>query len=140
MRNVKVRRAINEGQRLRSQRLGITADRIAVELANIAFADLRDIVSIEGGQMRVRDTAELTRQQSAAISEISETNAGCLRVRMHSKVAALENLGKQLGLIDQQVPVTTTTEIVIRTKEESLAELDRIGIRVVNDISVQDDK
>ena len=39
------------------------------------------------------------------------------------------------------MPVTqTTTEIVIRTKEESLAELDRIGIRVVNDISVQDDK
>ena len=138
--NVKVRRAINEGQRLRALRLGITADRIAVELANIAFADLRDIVSIEGGQMRVRDTAELTRQQSAAISEISATNAG-LRVRMHSKVAALESLGKQLGLIDQ-VPVTqtTTTEIVIRTKEESLAELDRIGIRVVNDISVQDDK
>ncbi len=138
--NVKVRRAINEGQRLRSLRLGITADRIAVELANIAFADLRDIVTIEGGQMRVRDTADLTRQQSAAISEISETNAG-LRVRMHSKVAALENLGKHLGLIDQVMPVTqTTTEIVIRTKEESLAELDRIGIRVVNDISVQDDK
>ena len=138
--NVKVRRAINEGQRLRSLRLGITADRIAVDLANIAFADLRDIVTIEGGQMRVRDTADLTRQQSAAISEISETNAG-LRVRMHSKVAALENLGKHLGLIDQVMPVTqTTTEIVIRTKEESLAELDRIGIRVVNDISVQDDK
>ena len=110
LKNAKVRRAINEGQRLRSLRLGITADRIAVELANIAFADLRDIVTIEGGQMRVRDTAELTRQQSAAISEISETNAG-LRVRMHSKVAALENLGKQLGIIDQ-VPVTqiTTTE------------------------------
>ena len=140
LRNAKIRQAINEGQRLRSLRLGITADRIAVELANIAFADLRDIVSIEGGQMRVKDTAELTRQQSAAISEISETNSG-LRVRMHSKVAALENLGKQLGLIDQ-VPVTqiTTTEIVIRTREESLAELDRIGIRVVNDISVQDDK
>ena len=120
--------------------VGITADRIAVELANIAFADLRDIVTIEGGQMRVRDTADLTRQQSAAISEISATNAG-LRVRMHSKVAALEHLGKQLGLIDQVMPVTqTTTEIVIRTKEESLAELDRIGIRVVNDISVQDDK
>ena len=63
-------------------RLGITADRIAVELANIAFADLSDIVTIEGGQMRVRDTADLTRQQSAAISEISETNAG-LRVRRH---------------------------------------------------------
>ena len=57
-------------------------------------------------------------------------------------MAALENLGKQLGIIDQ-VPATqttTTTEIVIRTREESLAELDRIGIRVVNDISVQDDK
>ena len=52
----------------------------------------------------------------------------------------MENLGKQLGLIDQVPAVTTTTEIVIRTREESLAELDRIGIRVVNDISVQDDK
>ena len=113
LKNAEVRRAINEGQRLRSQRLGITADRIAVELANIAFADLRDIVTIKDGRMRVRDTAELTRQQSAAISEISETNAG-LRVRMHSKVAALESLGKQLGFIDQ-VPVTqtTTTEMSI---------------------------
>ena len=140
LRNAKVRRAIEEGQRLRSQRLGITADRIAVEVAKIAFADITDIVTIEGGQMRVKDTAELTQQQSAAISEISETNTG-LRVKLHSKVAALENLGKQLGLIDQ-VPATqtTTTEIVIRTREESLAELDRIGIRVVNDISVQDDK
>ena len=140
LKNAKIRRAISEGQRLRSMRLGITADRIAVELANIAFADLSDVVTIEGGQVRVRDTADLTRQQSAAISEISETNAG-LRIKMHSKVAALESLGKQLGLIDQ-VPVTqtTTTEIVIRTREESLAELDRIGIRVVNDISVQDDK
>ena len=140
LRNAKVRQAVNEGQRLRSLRLGITADRIAVELANIAFADLSDVVTVEGGQVRVRDTADLTRQQSAAISEISETNAG-LRIKMHSKVAALESLGKQLGLIDQ-VPATqtTTTEIVIRTREESLAELDRIGIRVVNDISVQDDR
>ena len=61
-------------------RLGITADRIAVEVAKIAFADITDIVTIEGGQMRVKDTADLTRQQSAAISEISETNTG-LRVR-----------------------------------------------------------
>ena len=55
-----------------------------IELARIAFADVTDVIQIRGGEVTVRDTAELTEGQRAAIASIEETKSG-LKVRMHSK-------------------------------------------------------
>ena len=42
------------------------------------------------GRPWVNDTAKLTPAQAAAIAEIAQTRDGQLRVKLHSKTAALE--------------------------------------------------
>ena len=71
--NVSVAAAIAEAQAERAQRTEISQDRILDELASIAFGDLRDVVAWGENGVTLRDSAELTPEQAAAISEISET-------------------------------------------------------------------
>jgi hypothetical protein len=39
---------------------------------------------------------------AAAISSVSQSSAGALRIKMHNKLAALVVLGKYLGMFDQR--------------------------------------
>ena len=99
---VHIARAVSKAQDERARRTEVTADRVVLEYARLAFSDISDLVTIEGGAVKVRDTAELTEDQRVAISEISETSSG-MRIKAHSKTVALEALGKHLGMfIDRQ--------------------------------------
>ena len=123
-----IQAAVAREESLRAERLEVTADRIAVELKRIAFADLRDVIGIEefeyqrqvkdesgevthvtetGTRVVARPTDSLTEEQAAALSEIAETKDG-LRVKMHSKVAALDQLGKILGMHRETLDVNST--------------------------------
>ena len=95
---------------------GIGKARTMAELGRIAFADLRAIVQwrtvvIETGdldadgvpitrqevQMSLTDWAVMNPSAAAALAEIRQTKDG-LVVKMHSKVAALVELGRHLGV------------------------------------------
>ena len=75
----------------------MTVDRTVEEYRRIAFADIRDVAQIVDGVVALTDTSELTPIQAASIAEIQETKTG-VRVRMHSKIAALEALAKWQGM------------------------------------------
>ena len=92
-----VKTALTKAQAQREERLDIQADRVMIELARIAFADVTDVIQIRGGEVTVKDTSELSEGQRAAIAAIEETKSG-LKVRMHSKAQALESLAKHFGL------------------------------------------
>ena len=94
---LQIKLAVRVAQAARARRTEVTADKVIREYARLAFSDISDLVTIEGGVVKVRDTAELTEDQRVAISEISETANG-LRVKAHSKTTALEALGKHLGM------------------------------------------
>ena len=94
-----IKSALVKAEKQRAERLDIEADRAMIELARIAFADVTDVIQIVDGDVTVRDTAELTAGQRAAIASIEKTKDGHLKVRMHPKVQALESLAKHFGLL-----------------------------------------
>ncbi|EFL51738.1 Terminase small subunit [Solidesulfovibrio fructosivorans JJ]] len=95
-----VRAAIEEAMGERSKRLGITQDRVVLELARIAFADIREFVDWDAGGVTLRASRELTPDQTACVAEIVE-NAGKagkgLRIKLHGKTQALAALARHLG-------------------------------------------
>ena len=95
--NASVREAIETARIERRNRLGIHADRVVEELRHIALADITNLISVKGGTVYIEDTDQLTPEQRAAVAEIAQTKDG-VRVKFHSKVAALDALAKHLGL------------------------------------------
>lgn len=84
------------------ERYAITKENVLREFARIGFSDVTDVVSIENGLVTVADTSEVPEDARRAISEISEsiTESGdrTIKVKSHSKIAALTALAKHLGL------------------------------------------
>lgn len=105
LRNAEVRAAVSAGQKARSERTGITADRVLAELEKIAFADPRCVMSWGPKGVILRDSAELTDAEAAVLAEVAETKDG-MRVKLHSKLDALGKLGQHLGLFKEKIEVT----------------------------------
>lgn len=70
------------------------------ELAAIGFASLTDICRWSAEGITLLDSASLTRRESAAVAEVREsgTARGGVQVKLHSKLKALEILGRHLGM------------------------------------------
>ena len=82
------------------------------EIAAIAMANTTDLMAVRDGELEIRSTAELTRQQSAAIASI-EKSAGGIKVKFYDKLKALELLGKHLGLFEQKgIPETSENDLL----------------------------
>jgi phage terminase small subunit len=92
-----------EQERERSMaRTRITRDRVLREYARLAFAEIGDIADWdEDGMMRLKPKAALSQDDRAAVVEVatrSGKKGARARVRMHSKIRALDALAKHLGL------------------------------------------
>lgn len=96
-----VQSAIEAAQRERSARTGITADRVVREIAKLALSNLADVMTWDENGATLIPSAQLSPDAAAAIAEISDTRTergGTLKVKLHNKVAALEQLAKHVGL------------------------------------------
>ena len=110
-----------------AERGGVTRTRIVDELARIGFADIREVVSwrpevigieppeddedgepvkVIQSRVTVLDSATLTADTAAAIAEVSQGAQGQLRIKMHDKPAALERLGRALGMFKDRLEHT----------------------------------
>ena len=58
-------------------------------------------------QVELIDSDVIDDDPAAAISEISQTDKGGLKVKFHDKRAALVDLGRHLGLFTDKVDVTS---------------------------------
>lgn len=126
--NASVRKAIDDFNAEAIARTKITKDRVMAELGRIGFADIRSVVNWgapgdavrDGGAdtgapdvtenrnaLRLVSSDEVHPGAAAAIAEISQGPHG-LKVKMHSKTAALVELGRHLG-IAQKVALTGPT-------------------------------
>ena len=107
--------AISEAIEKRNQRTGISQDRILEELGRIAFGDLRDAVEWGPEGVMLIDSAQLTDDQAAAISEVGETvtkDGGSTRIKRHDKVKALELLMRHKGMLNDKLE--TSGNLVIK--------------------------
>lgn len=96
-----IRNAIEAAQRERSARTGITADRVIAEIAKIAFADPRKVMSWGPGGVELLPSDKLSDADAAIVSEVSESvsqSGSSIKIKLNSKLDALEKLAKHVGV------------------------------------------
>ncbi|EIM25740.1 terminase small subunit [Microvirga lotononidis] len=111
--------AIEEAQKARSERTGITADRVLTELAKIGFYDIRKAVKWGANPgdktsenadpnglniypVSLVPSEKLDDDTAAAVAEVSLTQTG-VKLKMHDKRAALVDIGRHLGMFKEKV-------------------------------------
>lgn len=109
LRNTKVAVYIQERMQERQRRTEITQDRVLKELAAIAFAKATDYAEVKDGQVIIKDTANLDKQQIRAIAGIKEGRFG-VEVKLNNKEQALELLGRHLGMFTDKLEVSGLEE------------------------------
>lgn len=100
----------------RSRRTGITQDRVLNELAKIAFANAKDILDFKTATVKEDASEEdLACIQSVKV-KTQASSKGTLeerQVTLYDKKAALELLGKHLGLFKDNIALEADTEIKV---------------------------
>jgi len=129
LKNTEVRAAIKKNLAELRERTFITADRVILEIAKMAFTNISDIISWDAdGNVTIALPEKLTAEQRSAISEMSKftvsipTKDGSitktsLKLKMHSKGDALEKLARHLDLLK---PNNLVGDITITVKHEQL--------------------
>ena len=95
---------VNELRAKIEQKTEVTIQRIAEELARIAFADQRKVMKWSASGVTLHDSDDLTDDAAAIVSEVSETVTqfgGSMKLKSHDKVRALELLGKHMGMFKE---------------------------------------
>jgi phage terminase small subunit len=103
--DARISAAVRAAMAEREHRTRISADRVLAEIARIAFADVRAMFDADG---LPRPIGELDGDTAAAVAglEVSVTHGedGSItriaKVKIADKLAALEKLGRHLGLFD----------------------------------------
>lgn len=94
----RVKAAVDEGRKRLAERTEITLDRVMAEYARIGFADIRKAVRWRDGEGAVVTASdELDDATAAAVAEVSQTEKGALRVKLHDKKGALDSMARLLG-------------------------------------------
>lgn len=103
-----VQEAITKAIAERSKRTGVNQDRIVLELAKMAFVKITDVVDVKDARVK-NDAAE---EDLACIQSvrIKPNEWGVEReVKLCDKKAALELLGKHLGMFKDNLNLTVET-------------------------------
>lgn len=97
--------AIRKGIEEQAQRAAVTADELIAELKKIAFANMQDFVDESNDPKLLHD---MDRDQTAAIQEVgTETSEfkGTVtikrKIKLLSKLDAIEKLGRHIGLFEK---------------------------------------
>lgn len=119
LRNAQIKIEIEKRMKEREKRTEITQDKVIKELANLAFTDRIDIVTITSGRVIIQNFDDLTIEQRACIAGVKETKFG-IEVLFYGKEKALEMLGRHLGMFNDKIEVKGELETGVQnlTDEE----------------------
>ncbi len=113
---------------------GVTAERVINELAKVGFSNIQDFIS--GDDNKITDISQLKREVAAAVESIqvdirhdggdSEGYTEKVKLKLHSKLNALSDLGRHLGIFEKDnkqknvelKPIITYEEVARRMKAE----------------------
>lgn len=126
MLNPRVLARIDELKAARSARVRLTADDVLSEYAKVAFSDIRGVLTVSTDGVRIHPSDTWTDSQAATVSEVHEDKDGRIKLKMHSKLHALDMIGKHLGMfIDRKLvnikPIEdmSETELAMLVGEEA---------------------
>lgn len=139
--NAKVAEAVAEAQARRSERTEITQDMVLRELALLGFANMSDYMHIGSDGDPILDFSGLTREQAAAISEVTvedfkdgrgedARDIRKVRLKLHDKKGALVDIGKHLGMFVERKEVGKPGEFRELSDAERYQEIARLIGRV----------
>lgn len=108
----------NEIQRLtaiQSRRTGITADRVLMELAKIAFVNPMNVLNSDGTIKASASDDDKSAIQGIKYrySDFDNGSSSESEVRLYDKTKALELLGRHLGLFDSKIQIQGNVPVVI---------------------------
>jgi phage terminase small subunit len=86
-----------------SEELKVTAERVVLELARIAFADPRRLATWDKDEVLLTSSKELSDDDARCISEVSSAPGRygtIVRFKTHDKKGALDSLARHLGLFN----------------------------------------
>lgn len=107
LRKPEIQTAIQAAMQERSQETGITAARVLKELARIAFIDSRALFTWGPDGVTLKPSSELSEDAAAAVAEVSQTittGGGSIKLKLHSKLPAIEMLGRHLAMWTDRKP------------------------------------
>jgi len=139
----RIKDAIERAQEDRAKRTAVTSDRVVAELAKLAFANLGDFMKPGADGDPYVDFSALTRDQSAALAEVtvedfkdgrgdSGRDVRRIKFKLADKRAALVDLGRHLGLFVERHehsgpaggPIEHSVEAIERRQEQARELLD----------------
>lgn len=115
--NVGVAEAIAKRQARVAAKLEITQERVIEELAKVGFANMADYMKSGPDGDPYLDFSQLTRDQAAALSEVTvedfkdgrgedARDVRRVKFKLADKLSALEKIGKHLGLFKDRVELS----------------------------------
>ncbi len=140
--------AIAKAQEERSKRTQVTADRVLLEMSRIGFANIADVVDWKvdavgmtenpdtgeeeittSNRVRLKSADELPVDIKAAIASVEQSAEGALKIKMHDKRGALNDMARHLGMY---APVTRknstdTPEKRLGKKEQQAIDAEQAG-------------
>lgn len=115
--HVDVSKAIEAGQAKLAAKHGVTLERIVSELALLGFSNMQDYMRGGKDGDPYLDFSELTREQAAALTEVTvedfkdgrgdgARDVRRVKFKLADKRAALVDLGKHLGMFTEKMQVS----------------------------------
>ena len=86
------------------------------ELALIGFANAGDYFDWGPDGISIKDKDDLTPERQAVVAEVSQTKTekgGTIRVKLHDKLAALEKIGRHLGMFTDKIDAKVAGSIIV---------------------------
>ncbi len=82
----------------------IQQERVLRELRSVAFSNMADLVEWSESSVKLKDSSQLTREQTAAISQVTQVHTrygASVNIKTHDKPEALTRLGNNLRLFEE---------------------------------------
>lgn len=116
LRNPKVAAAVAEAQARHAAGAGVTAERVLKEVAALAFSDIGALLDFTGDEPRLKAPRDIPEEARRCISSVkvkrrvegrgaAARTVQVLEFKLWDKGAALEKLGRRLGLFPHKIDV-----------------------------------
>ena len=120
-------------QLLRAERTQITADQVVRELAIVAFSDIGDYASWGAEAFRLdfklNASDKIDPAKRRAIESVTErVGRGSVQrgIKLHGKVAALEQLGRHFGIFKDKTEVSMSRETILALMTQIAGAIERV--------------
>lgn len=113
LRKVDIAGAIKLAIDARAERTGITADNVLRELASIGFSNIRALFTDAGQLRRIEDLEESVSGSIQSIEVVVRRGGDdgaaehTAKIKLWDKLAALEKMGRHLGMFTEKIEMTT---------------------------------